>query len=172
MTSRQFGALKLALLLVLTCSVLETHWAVVSAQQQEPAATAPAAPVAAPGRGGRGAAPLDPRVQIRSYRFTETNEDLPYAVFVSSKVRSDTKAPLVIALHGLGGNHTTMMRGNALDLAEQGAYILVGPMGYSPSGWYGGPAAGGGRRGRGPGAPGAAGAPERKSTRVNSSHSQ
>jgi predicted esterase len=160
MTSRQSGALKGAFLLVFTCSVLATHGSFVYAQQQEPATTAPVAPAAAPGRGGRGTAPLDPRVQIRSYRFTETNEDLPYAVFVSSKVRSDTKAPLVIALHGLGGNHTTMMRGNALDLAEQGGYILVGPMGYSPSGWYGGPAVGGpGRRGRGPGAPAAPGAP-------------
>src|SRR5690606_8301503 len=55
----------------------------------------------------------------------------------SSKVSRDKKAPLIIALHGLGGDHNTMLRGAALDLAEEGGYILVGPMGYNSSGWYG-----------------------------------
>ena len=54
------------------------------------------------GRGGRGQAPVDPRVEQRTYLFEETNEDLPYAVFVSSKVREDAENPLIIALHGLG----------------------------------------------------------------------
>jgi poly(3-hydroxybutyrate) depolymerase len=81
----------------------------------------------------------DPRVEQRTYLFEETNEELPYAVFVSSKVDNATPSPLIISLHGLGGNHNTMMRGEALDLAEEGGYILVGPMGYSPSGWYGSP---------------------------------
>jgi predicted esterase len=79
-------------------------------------------------------------------------------VFVSSKVRRDVKAPLVFALHGLGGTHTSLLRGNALDLAEQGGYILVGPMGYNPRGWFGVPATGRGGRGPGAGAPNAAGA--------------
>ena len=121
---------------------------------------------AAPGRGGgRGA--IDPRVQQRTYMFSDTNEQLPYAVFVSSKVSKDKKNPLIVALHGLGGDQNTMMRGNALQLAEEGGYIMVGPMGYNSSGWYGTPArmGGGGRGGRrgapGAGAPGAppAGAP-------------
>jgi pimeloyl-ACP methyl ester carboxylesterase len=84
--------------------------------------------------------PPDPRVQQRTYRFADTNEDLPYAVFVSSKVSKDKKNPLIIALHGLGGTHNSLLRGNALDLAEEGGYILVGPMGYNPRGWYGVPA--------------------------------
>lgn len=159
MTGRQSrsSAPRIALLLLLTCWVIGTPGSHVLAQQQT---TAPAVPAAeAAGRGGRGPVPVDPRVQVRSYRFTETDEDLPYAVFVSSKVRPEAKAPLVVALHGLGGNHLTMMRGNALDLAEAGGYILVGPMGYSPSGWYGAPPVGGpGRRGRGPDAPAARGA--------------
>jgi poly(3-hydroxybutyrate) depolymerase len=117
---------------------------------QEPAA--PAVPPAA-ARGGRGPVPVDPRVQIREYVFGETNEKLPYAVFVSSRVRPDTKSPLIVALHGLGGTHTSLLRGNALDLAEQGGYILVGPMGYNPRGWYGVPASGRGGRGRPTGAP-------------------
>jgi predicted peptidase len=111
---------------------------------QQPAA--PQAPTAA-GR-GRGPVPVDPRVQIREYLFTDMNEKIPYAVFVSSKVRPERKNPLVIALHGLGGTHTSLLRGNALDLAEEGGYILVGPMGYNPRGWYGVPATGRGGRGR------------------------
>jgi predicted esterase len=63
-------------------------------------------------------------------------------------VQPDRKNPLIIALHGLGGSPTSLLRGNALDLAEEGGYILVGPMGYNPRGWYGVPA-GVGRGGRG-----------------------
>jgi predicted esterase len=114
---------------------------------------------AAPAPQGRGGInrPPDPRVQQRTYHFQETNEDLPYAVFVSSKVTKDKKSPLIIALHGLGGDQNSLMRGNALDLAEEGGYILVGPMGYNPRGWYGTPA-GTPRAGRG-GAPKGKGAP-------------
>ena len=55
---------------------------------------------------------------------------------------------MIVTLHGIGGTHTTMMRPNAIDLAEAGGYILLAPMGYNPRGWYGAPAP----RGRG-GAP-------------------
>ena len=96
------------------------------------------AAAAAGQRGGRGA--IDPRVQQRTYLFADTNEELPYAVFVSSKVSKDKKNPLIVALHGLGGNQNTMMRANALQLAEEGGYIMVGPMGYNSGGWYGAPA--------------------------------
>lgn len=119
---------------------------------QQPAAPAPGAQAPAAqapaGRGGRGA--VDPRVQQRTYLFTDTNEQLPYAVFVSSKVSRDKKNPLIVALHGLGGDQNTMMRGNALQLAEEGGYIMVGPMGYNSGGWYGAPARynGGGPGGR------------------------
>src|SRR5690242_1578858 len=65
----------------------------------------PAPQDAAGQRGGRGGgAAVDPRVQQRIYYFTETKEYLPYAVFVSSKVRKDKKNPLIVALHGLGGD--------------------------------------------------------------------
>ena len=99
----------------------QIHLAQQPAQQPAPAAAAAA------GRGGRGA--VDPRVQQRTYLFTDTGEQLPYAVFVSSKVSKDTKNPLIVALHGLGGDQNTMMRANALQLAEEGGYIMVGPMG-------------------------------------------
>ena len=123
----------------------------------QPAGTAqqPAVPAAqAPGR-GRGPQPVDARVQIRTHHFAETNEDIPYALFVSSKVKKDKKAPLIVTLHGIGGTHTTMMRPNAIDLAEAGGYILLAPMGYNPRGWFGAPAPQG-RRGAPPAATGAA----------------
>jgi len=115
------------------------------AQEAAPAAQAPpSSQTPTPGR-GRGPIPVDPRVQIRMHHFADTNEDIPYALFVSSKVKRDKKAPLIVTLHGLGGTHTTMMRPVALDLAEAGGYILLAPMGYNPRGWYGIPA--GQRRG-------------------------
>jgi predicted peptidase len=102
-------------------------------------------------------------VQNRTYKFADTNEDLPYCVFVSSKVSKDKKNPLIISLHGLGIGPGFMCQGKAIDLAEAGGYILAAPMGYSTGGWYGSPVmnmAGRAGRGRGPGAPdGAAAAP-------------
>jgi poly(3-hydroxybutyrate) depolymerase len=91
-----------------------------------------------------GAPPLmvesdDPRVQNRSYLFDDTGEQMPYSVFVSSKVKPDTPAPLVVVLHGLGIGPGFMLRGKILDLAEEGGYILVAPMGYNVGGWWGSP---------------------------------
>ena len=81
----------------------------------------------------------DPRVQQRTYHFADTNENLAYTVFVSSKVRPDTPAPLIVALHGYGGDSNFIVRGRLVDLAEEGGYIVVGPMGYNATGWYGSP---------------------------------
>jgi len=111
------------------------------------------APAGAP-KGGGPKAP-DPRVQQRKYHFADTNEDLPYALFVSSKVTKGKKAPLIVALHGVFGDGNSLLRGSAIDLAEEGGYVLVGPMGYNPQGWYGSPVIvmnGGPGKGKGPGA--------------------
>ena len=94
-------------------------------------------PAGAP-KGGLNKAP-DPRVQQRTYHFADTNQEMPYALFVSSKVSKNKKNPLIVALHGYGGDGNSLLRGNALDLAEEGGYILVGPMGYNTQGWYGSP---------------------------------
>jgi len=111
------------------------------------------------GRGGLGK--KDPRVQQRTYRFDDNKQEMPYALFVSSKVTKDKKAPLIVALHGLGGDGNSLLRGNALDLAEEGGYILVGPMGYNTGGWYGSPViVMGGRGGAGKGPGGARPTPE------------
>jgi predicted peptidase len=87
---------------------------------------------------------------------------MPYALFVSSKVTRDKKNPLIVSLHGLGGDQNTMVRESlrSVELAEQGGYILVAPMGYNSGGWYGippGPPRGGGANPN----PNATGAPPR-----------
>ena len=87
-------------------------------------------------RGGSEVVP-EPGVQIRHYAFTPTGEQLPYSVFVSSKVSRDRKAPLIIALRGFTGTTLTFVRGTAVDLAEQGGYILVGAIGYNNRAGFG-----------------------------------
>jgi predicted esterase len=132
----------------------------VAVQAAGPAQAVPAAPgtaTQAPGR-GRAPQPVDPRVQIRMHHFAETDQDIPYSLFVSSKVKKNKKAPLIVTLHGIGGTHTTMMRPNAIDLAEAGGYILLAPMGYNPRGWYGAPAPQ--RRGAPPAPPDGAAPPQ------------
>ena len=158
MTRSTALAMLLRLAAFAACAHLALAYPFTAAAQQQPGeaaaqqpapSVAPATPAApTPGR-GRGPQPVDPRVQIRTHRFAETNEDIPYALFVSSKVKKGEKAPMIVTLHGLGGTHTTMMRPVAIDLAEAEGYILLGPMGYNPRGWYGAPAPQG-RRGAPP----------------------
>jgi len=81
----------------------------------------------------------DPRAQQRSYDFKDTNEKLSYVLFVSSKVSKDRKAPLIVALHGVGGDANFIVRDRLIDMAEEKGYIVVGPLGYNVSGWYGSP---------------------------------
>jgi predicted peptidase len=82
---------------------------------------------------------MDHRAKELSYHFDDTNEDLKYCLFVSSKVSKDKKAPLIVTLHGLGAGPSIMVTKQAVDLAEEGGYILVAPMGYNERGWYGMP---------------------------------
>lgn len=110
-----------------------------------PAQNAPAGPpqggpppqVLPPGiRGGSEVTP-EKGVEIRTYTFRETGEQLPYSVYVSSKVKKDQKAPLVLALRGFTGTTLTFVRGTAVDLAEEGGYILVGAIGYNNRAGFG-----------------------------------
>jgi len=108
--------------------------------------------LAQPGQGRGGGFGIDPRAEDRTYHFADTNEDLPYCLFASSKVSRNTPAPLIISLHGLGASPQIMCNSTAVDLAEEGGYILAAPMGYNVGGWYGSPVMrfdGPGRGGRG-----------------------
>jgi poly(3-hydroxybutyrate) depolymerase len=109
--------------------------------QQPPAPAQPAPGGPPPGGAPRGPATIQPdaRTQQRTYAFDRGNPKMAYVVYVSSKVTRDRKAPLVIALHGLGGDANFLVRDRLVDLAEEGGYIVAGPMGYNVSGWYGSP---------------------------------
>lgn len=124
--------------------------------------SAAASAQAPPGRGGGGMA-ADPRAETRTYHFADANADMQYCVFASSRVSKDKPAPLIVSLHGMGAPPTIMCNKTAVDLAEEGGYVLVAPMGYSTTGWYGSPVISmGGARGpgaRGPGAGPGPGAP-------------
>jgi predicted esterase len=126
------------------CHILSTQIQLGQQAEQQPGAAGAAGPRGAAegqqaARGGGLRGRVDPRVQQRTYLFKDTNEELPYALFVSSKVSMNKKNPLIVALHGLGGDQNTMVRESfsAVELAEQGGYILVAPMGYNSGGWYG-----------------------------------
>ena len=84
------------------------------------------------------------RIETRRYLFTDTNEMLEYAVFVSTKVDKKKKSPLVIALHGRGVPPALMLR-MISDDAQNGGYIVAAPMGYNLVGFYGADGPGGGR---------------------------
>ncbi len=115
---------------------------------QEPAPQPGRGAIPAAKRGGFMQTPVDSRVQMRSYLFKDgdISQNLEYAVFVSSKASKDKKAPLIVTLHGLGAGPAIMFGKKALELADEGGYILVGPMGFNVRGWYGipmGPMGGG-----------------------------
>jgi poly(3-hydroxybutyrate) depolymerase len=97
------------------------------------------------------------QIERRTYDFKEAGEQMEYALFVPSKYDKEKKTPLIVALHGLGGNPQQMIRSRGLtDLAERYGYIVAAPMGYNSSGWYGaqGPGRGFAGPGKGFGRPG------------------
>jgi predicted esterase len=83
--------------------------------------------------------PVDPRAEERSYTFAPTGQQMRYTIFVSSKVDPAVPAPLIVALHGMGGDANFIVRDRLIDQAEEGGYVVVGPMGFNEVGWYGSP---------------------------------
>jgi len=77
--------------------------------------------------------------QQRHYFFAAAGAEMPYRLYVPSSYDPGTPIPLVVALHGYGGNQDYFFA--ALDalpeLLEQHRFIFVAPMGYSTGGWYG-----------------------------------
>lgn len=78
-------------------------------------------------------------IEMRTYAFEPTGEQLEYAVFVPPRIKrskSDTPVPLIIALHGLGMPPATIANGLA-EAADRRGYIIAAPTGYRLNGWYG-----------------------------------
>jgi poly(3-hydroxybutyrate) depolymerase len=92
------------------------------------------------------------RIQKKTYDFKEAKKEMEYALFVPSTYDKDKKTPLMVALHGMGGSPQQIIRSRGLtEHAEKHGYIVVAPMGYNRSGWYGalGPGKGFGGKGFG-----------------------
>ena len=80
----------------------------------------------------------DPRVQHRTYVMEETDETIPYALFVPSGYDPARPAPLLVSLHGAGRQYDWLMNyAGLLDRAEHHGYVVVTPLGYTRRGGYG-----------------------------------
>ena len=78
------------------------------------------------------------RILECTYRLPEADADMPYTLFVPSSYTPVKPAPLIVDLHGL--NITPLMQmlfDGTTDFAERHGFIVVAPMGFSLSGWWG-----------------------------------
>lgn len=78
------------------------------------------------------------RILECKYRLPEANADMPYTLFVPSTYDPKTPAPLVVDLHGL--NITPLQQilfDGTTDLAERYGFIVLAPMGFNLSSWWG-----------------------------------
>jgi predicted dienelactone hydrolase len=78
------------------------------------------------------------RILECAYRLPEANADIPYTLFVPSAYDRKAPAPLVVDLHGL--NITPLQQilfDGTADLAERHGFIVLAPMGFNLSSWWG-----------------------------------
>ena len=78
------------------------------------------------------------RILECTHRVAEANADIPYALFVPSTYHPQKPAPLVVDLHGL--NITPLQQilfDGTTDFAERHGFIVVAPMGFNLSSWWG-----------------------------------
>lgn len=93
--------------------------------------------------------------QQRRYRFAEAGADMPYRLYVPQSYDPTRPTPLVVALHGYGGDQNYFFASlpTLPDLLEQHGFIFVAPMGFAQDGWYGAPLSIPGNAPRSSGAP-------------------
>tara|TARA_Y100000758_G_scaffold264095_1_gene203285 strand:- start:1762 stop:2589 length:828 start_codon:yes stop_codon:yes gene_type:complete len=78
------------------------------------------------------------KIQGRSYHFKEAEKDMGYTLYVPRAYTPKKKWPLIVALHGFKSNPGQMIHYPGFtSLAEKHGYIIVCPMGYNTSAWYG-----------------------------------
>jgi predicted esterase len=76
----------------------------------------------------------------RHYLLQGANEIMPYRVYVPKNYAASKATPLVIALHGLGGNEDGFFDNYSQlppQLAEQHGFLLAAPLGFRRDGFYG-----------------------------------
>ena len=76
----------------------------------------------------------------RHYLLEGANEIMPYRVYVPKGYAASKATPLVIALHGLGGNEDGFFDNYQQlppKLSEQHGFLLAAPLGFRRDGFYG-----------------------------------
>jgi predicted peptidase len=93
--------------------------------------------------------------QQRRYYSAQAGTELPYRLYVPQSYDPVAGAPLVVALHGFGGNQNYFFAAvkTLPALLEKHGFILVAPMGLAVDGWYGAPLSIPGNAPRSSGAP-------------------
>lgn len=79
--------------------------------------------------------------QHRTYYFADAGTEMPYRLYVPASYDPARPTPLVVALHGFGGDPDYFFNSveDLPDLLERHGFIFVAPMGYAVDGWYGAP---------------------------------
>jgi len=79
--------------------------------------------------------------QQRHYFFEAAGKDMPYRLYVPRSYDPQAGAPLIVALHGYGGDQNYFFEAvkDLPALCEQYGMIFVAPMGLAKDGWYGAP---------------------------------
>jgi predicted peptidase len=78
------------------------------------------------------------RILECTYRLAEANADMAYTLFVPSTYTPGKPSPLIVDLHGL--NITPLQQilfDGTTDLAERFGFIVLAPMGFNLSSWWG-----------------------------------
>ena len=78
------------------------------------------------------------KILARSYDFKEAGKRMEYSLYVPTSYEKEKASPLIVALHGLGSSDREIIRYPRFTRnAEKHGYIIVAPMGYTTTGWYG-----------------------------------
>jgi predicted peptidase len=93
--------------------------------------------------------------QQRSYRFADAGVEMPYRLYVPRSYDPTRATPLVVALHGYGGDQNYFFASlpTLPALLDEHGFIFVAPMGFAKDGWYGAPLSIPGNAPRSSGAP-------------------
>jgi poly(3-hydroxybutyrate) depolymerase len=79
--------------------------------------------------------------QQRHYFFKAAGREMPYRLYVPASYEPKVGAPLIVALHGYGGDQNYFFDSvkDLPALCEQYGIIFAAPMGFATDGWYGAP---------------------------------